>query len=152
MGGLLAVAGRAGSTATGIDIGHETSAFTRRLGFDVRTGELEGHQFAAGTFDAVFVMNCFEQLPDPAATLRELRRVLRDDGSLVLRTPDADFVRVAHTPALRDIRGRTGVLGVPFVRCLTTRALDAVLRAGHFHPVASRGVGGPWMQVAARAA
>ena len=152
VGGLLAVADRAGCAATGIDVGRETSEFVRRLGFDVLTGQLEAHRFAAGSFDAVFVLNCFEQLPDPAATLRELRRVLRDDGSLVIRTPDADFVRAAHTRPVQAIAGRTGVLGVPFVRCLSSRALDAMLRAGHFHPVASRGVGGPWMQVAARAA
>jgi SAM-dependent methyltransferase len=152
VGGLLAVARRCGCAATGIDVGRETSEFTRRLGFDVRTGQLDGHRFAAGTFDAVFVLNCFEQLPAPAATLRELRRVLRDDGSLLIRTPDADFVRAAHTPPVRGIAGRTGVLGMPFVRCLSSRALDEMLRAGRFHPVAARGVGGPWMQVAARAA
>jgi SAM-dependent methyltransferase len=152
VGGLLAVAARAGCAATGVDVGRETSEFTRMLGFDVRTGELDTHRFPTGAFDAVFVRNCFEQLPDPAATLTELRRVLRDDGSLVIRTPDADFVRIAHTPPAREVAGRTGVLGVPFVRCWSARALDAVLHAGHFQPVASRGVGGPWMDVAARAA
>ena len=152
VGGLLAVADRAGCAATGIDVGRETSQFARSLGFDVLTGPLEAHHFPDAGFDAVFVLNCFEQLPDPAATLAEVRRVLRDDGSLVIRTPDADFVRAAHAPAVRGIAGRTGVLGVPFVRCLSSRALDAMLRAGHFHPVASRGLGEPWMQVAARAA
>jgi len=152
VGGLLSVAEHAGCAATGVDVGRETSAFVRGLGFDVVTGQLEADDFRAGSFDAVFVLNCFEQLPDPPTTLRTLRRLLRDGGSLVVRTPDADFVRVAHTPALRATAGRTGVLGVPFVRCLSARALDTMLRARHFHPVASRGVGGPWMQVAARAA
>jgi len=152
VGGLLAVAEQTGCAATGVDVGRETSAFVRGLGFDVLTGQLESHDFPARSFDAVFVMNCFEQLPDPPATLRALRRLVRDGGSLVIRTPDADFVRVAHMPGIREIAGRTGVLGVPFVRCLTSRALDGLLRAGHFHPVSSRGVGGPWMQVAARAA
>jgi SAM-dependent methyltransferase len=118
----------------------------------VLTGELDAQPITSGSFDAVFVMNCFEQLPDPGTTLLELRRVLRDDGSLLIRTPDADFVRAAHRPAVRAFAGSRGVLGVPFVRCLSTRALDAMLRAGHFVPNASRGVGGPWMQVAARAA
>jgi len=152
VGGLLAVAEHTGCAATGVDVGRETSAFVRSLGFDVVTGQLDPDDFPTASFDAVFVMNCFEQLPDPAVTLRGLRRLLRDDGSLVIRTPDADFVRDAHTPALRATAGRTGVLGVPFVRCLSSRALDEMLRAGHFQPVASRGVGGPWMQVAARAA
>src|SRR4051812_45844406 len=152
VGGLLAAAEHAGCAATGVDVGRETSAFVRGLGFDVVTGQLDADAFAPESFDAVFVLNCFEQLPDPAATLRALRRLLRDNGSLLIRTPDAEFVRVAHRPCARDIAGRTGVLGVPFVRCLSPGALDAMLRVGHFHPVASRGVGGPWMQVAARAA
>jgi SAM-dependent methyltransferase len=152
VGGLLAVARRVGCAATGIDVGRETSAFTRRLGFDVRTGQLDAHRFPSRSFDAVFVLNCFEQLPDPAQTLRDVRRVLREDGSVLIRTPDASFVHAAHTPAVRAVAGRTGVLGMPFVRCLSSRALDGMLRDGHFHPVAARGVGGPWMQVAARAA
>jgi len=61
-------------------------------------------------------------------------------------------VRIAHTPTAHAVAARAGVLGVPFVRCLTSRALRGMLRAGHFHPIGSRGVGGPWMQVAARAA
>ena len=152
VGGLLAVADLCGCAAIGVDVGRETSAFTRALGFDVVTGELDAHRFPSQSFDAVFVLNCFEQLPDPGRTLHELRRVLRDDGSLMIRTPDADFVRAAHTASIRAVAGRTGVLGVPFVRCLSSRALDAMLRACHFQPVASRGVGGPWVQVAARAA
>jgi SAM-dependent methyltransferase len=152
VGGLLAIANHYGCAATGIDVGRATSDFTRSLGFDVRTGELDGHRFPTATFDAVFVMNCFEQLPEPAATLRECRRLLRDDGSLVIRTPNADFVRAAHLPPARVTAGRSGVLGVPFVRCLSPRALGSLLRDGHFSPVAIRGAGGPWMQVAARAA
>jgi len=152
VGGLLAVAHTIGAVAVGVDVGRETSAFTRRLGFDVRTGPLDAHAFRRASFDAIFVMNCFEQLPDPLATLREIHRLLRAGGSLVIRTPDADFVRTAHTRRMRAVAGRRGVLGVPFVRCLSSRALDSMLRAGHFHPAAARGVGGPWMQVAARAA
>jgi SAM-dependent methyltransferase len=152
VGGLLAVANRTGCEATGVDVGRETSDFVRSLGFDVVTGQLDADAFPARSFDAVFVMNCFEQLPDPCATVRSLRRLLHDDGSLLIRTPDADFVRAAHMPAARAIAGRAGVLGVPFVRCLSSHALDAMLRAGHFRPVASRGAGSPWMQVAARAA
>jgi SAM-dependent methyltransferase len=152
VGGLLAVAGRTGCAATGIDVGHETSAFTRSLGFDVVTGQLDGVAFPTASFDAVFVLNCFEQLPDPVATLTELRRLLRDSGSLVIRTPDADFVRDAHAPETRAVAGRSGVLGVPFLRCLSSGALDGMLRRECFVPVAWRNVGQPWMDVAARAA
>jgi len=83
-------------------------------------------------------------------------RLARVAGAGLLDLPvtgrDADFVRTAHTRRMRAVAGRSGVLGVPFVRCLSSRALDSMLRAGHFHPAAARGVGGPWMQVAARAA
>jgi SAM-dependent methyltransferase len=54
---------------------------------------IEDASIAPRTYDAVFVWNCFEQIPDPARTLRVIRQVLRPYGTLVTRVRNADFYR-----------------------------------------------------------
>jgi SAM-dependent methyltransferase len=44
--------------------------------------------FPAGSFDACFAWMVVEHLHDPLATLREVRRLLRDDGWLVFSVPN----------------------------------------------------------------
>jgi len=43
--------------------------------------------FADASFDAVVMADVIEHLPDPHATLREITRVLRPDGRVVVTTP-----------------------------------------------------------------
>jgi SAM-dependent methyltransferase len=49
-----------------------------------RQGDLQNLPFADGSFDHAFVCFVLEHLPDPAAALIELRRVLRPGGSLTV--------------------------------------------------------------------
>lgn len=151
-GALLASARAVGCDAIGIDVGRDTSSFARAMGFEVITGALEQGQFRASSFDAVFVHNCFEQLPDPYGLLATVRRLLPTGGSLVIRTPDACFASRAHEPDHRRRAEAEGILGVPFVRCFTAEALAARLRAAGFAPGIVRREGSPWMEVAALAA
>jgi SAM-dependent methyltransferase len=149
-GGLLALARAHGCRAVGVDVGVEVGEFTRDRGFEVITGELERDMFEPCSFDAVFVLNCLEQLPDPAATLVEIRRVLRPRGSLVLRTPNAEIARYSHLARWRRSARASGVLGVPFARCFSPKALDDTLRSHGLEPVSFRGHDTLWMDVAAR--
>jgi SAM-dependent methyltransferase len=152
LAGLLAVARDSGCRAVGIDAGDEVSEFARELGFEVITGELEDGMLAARSFDAVFILNCLEQLPSPRAQLAEARRLLRPGGALVVRTPNARFVRHAHRDPFRAIAMRSGVLGMPFVRSWSPPALLDLLRSASLDPVAMRGGREPWIEVATRAA
>ncbi|HJQ40943.1 MAG TPA: class I SAM-dependent methyltransferase [Thermoanaerobaculia bacterium] len=107
-GGFLTVARERGWTAIGVDIGRDTSRFTRALGFDVRSVPLEACGFDSESFDGVFVWNCFEQLPDPRGALAEAHRILRRSGILVLRVPDAAFYAECRSLAALAYNGLLG--------------------------------------------
>ncbi|HEQ71954.1 MAG TPA: methyltransferase domain-containing protein [Spirochaetia bacterium] len=51
---------------------------------DFHTGDLMRLNFPNETFDHVFVCFVLEHLPEPEAALRELKRVLKDGGSLTV--------------------------------------------------------------------
>ena len=103
-GGFLRAASEWGWQIVGIDIGCDTSRFTRALGFDTRT-ELEIHP---GALDAAFIWNCFEQLPEPRALLALIARGLAGGGALVLRVPDAAFYARAGDARLLAYNGLLG--------------------------------------------
>jgi ubiquinone/menaquinone biosynthesis C-methylase UbiE len=46
--------------------------------------------FGDRSFDVIIASSVFEYLSDPLTTLRQLRRVLRDDGLLLCTTPNID--------------------------------------------------------------
>jgi 2-polyprenyl-3-methyl-5-hydroxy-6-metoxy-1,4-benzoquinol methylase len=50
---------------------------------------LEDQAFDAGSFDMVTMSHVIEHVHDPAAVLRECRRILAPDGVLLLATPNA---------------------------------------------------------------
>jgi SAM-dependent methyltransferase len=57
---------------------------------DVRVGTLEQAAFPDEFFDAVTLWDVLEHLHDPVASLREIRRILKLDGVLVIRVPNAN--------------------------------------------------------------
>lgn len=80
----------------GVDVGKDTTDFVNSKGFVVYNHPLEECKFPDAWFDGVFVWNCFEQIPDPHATLAEIHRVLKRNGLLVVRTPNALLYRVCE--------------------------------------------------------
>src|SRR4030067_1009294 len=100
----------------------------RRLGLTnivATQGDARTLPYPAGTFHAAYLVGVLGEVPDPVAALRELHRVLRPDGRLIIGELflDPDFVSL---PALR---ARGADAGLAFVRTTAPRfAYWAVFR------------------------
>ncbi len=90
VGFLLVAARERGFDAIGVEMSEWASGIAReRFGLDVRCGKLEDVELEDDSFDVVVLADVIEHLTHPDRTLREIRRVLKPGGRLVLLTPDA---------------------------------------------------------------
>jgi SAM-dependent methyltransferase len=144
VGGFLAVAKDWGWDPIGIDVGRDVAKYANERGHTTLADLSEA--LTLGPFDGIFVWNCFEQLPDPAGTLRELSTILRSGGHLLIRTPNAVFLTLVTSmlelhreTAYADLADDTtfaalavnGLTGCPFARVFTPPAVEQLaIRAG----------------------
>lgn len=115
-GGDFLVAARArGYAVVGVEISADAAQSARdRFGLDVRAGSLREAGLADRSADIFYMGDVLEHVPDPAATLREGRRVLRPDGLLVIAGPTTinSLARRAGLALYRALR-RTKILRMP---------------------------------------
>jgi SAM-dependent methyltransferase len=97
LGAFLEIAENWNWTALGLDVGEDTSDFVRNHGLKVRRETVEDTRLPARSFDAVFIWNCFEQLPQPADSLKAVYALLRPFGLLVIRVPNARFYEIMRS-------------------------------------------------------
>ena len=75
----------------GVEVNEEAARYAQeRFGLDVFIGELCEAAYPASYFDVVTLWNVLEHLHDPLDTLKEINRVLKDDGVLILSVPNSD--------------------------------------------------------------
>ena len=93
VGFLLVAARERGFDAIGVEMSEWASGIAReQFGLDVRCGTLEDAGLDDDSFDVVVLADVVEHLTDPAKTVREIRRVLKPGGRLLLLTPDTGSV------------------------------------------------------------
>lgn len=74
----------------GIDISPQACKIARKKGLKVYNDDLKKHHFPAKSFDIITLWHVFEHLYNPSDTLKEIRRILKDDGILIMETPNID--------------------------------------------------------------
>ena len=82
---------RRGWETFGTELSEQAAGAAREeFGLNVRSIPLEDWGFEDKFFDAITLWHVLEHLPDPRGTLREVSRILKDDGLLVVSTPNFD--------------------------------------------------------------
>jgi len=90
-GVMLDVARLRGWDVRGVDLSAYASGIAREYyNLDVFTGTLHEAAFDDRSFDVVFMYDVIEHLTDPRSLLEEAARVLKDDGLLVINTPNVE--------------------------------------------------------------
>lgn len=125
-----------GARVSGIDAAEALLAIakTRTPGGDFRLGDLEALPFGDAEFDVVTGFNSFQYAGDPAAALREARRVTKPSGAVVIVTwGDPDGMEAASlVAAMRPLTpppppGAPGPFALSVESALRAFAADAGL-------------------------
>jgi 2-polyprenyl-3-methyl-5-hydroxy-6-metoxy-1,4-benzoquinol methylase len=88
VGILLDVARKNGFDVKGVEVSTWASEFARQKGFDVITGGLLEAAYPEKSFDIVVLNHVLEHIPKPVVILFEAKRILKDDGLLVIGVPN----------------------------------------------------------------
>jgi SAM-dependent methyltransferase len=88
-GQLIYHLARLGWQVRGVDLNPDTVATACESGLDVIAGDLESCHWPAGSFDAIYMGDLIEHVPDPLRTLQLATRLLNTGGLLMIRTPNA---------------------------------------------------------------
>jgi len=94
-GGVLQHLGPFGS-AIGLDPAVEAAQYCRRRDVPMVVGSGLELPFADASFDVVLALDVIEHVPDDVALLREVRRVLRPGGVLLVTVPAMPWLWSAH--------------------------------------------------------
>jgi SAM-dependent methyltransferase len=86
--GEMLAAASSSFTAMGVEADERTSRAARLQGLDVFNGTLCDARFPGDHFDAAAMYHVIEHVPSPRLELRELRRIIKPGGWLVLETPN----------------------------------------------------------------
>jgi SAM-dependent methyltransferase len=100
----------------------------------VRHATLQEAVFANRTFDVVTMVDVFEHVGEPLEILREVRRVLRDDGLLFVKVPNGRYNLFKHW-LFRRVLGLRGVEifdAKEHVVHYTAKSIKDALAAGGF--------------------
>lgn len=108
LGIFLHLARERGWQVYGVDISRYAVSYAREvLGLEAFAGELEEIHFPGKSFDVITLWDVLEHFVDPSHQLQEIRRVLKDDGIVLMNTPNEEgLVRFLAGMIFRLSRGK----------------------------------------------
>ena len=110
--------------------------------FEVRAGRAEDlREFPAASFDAVLCMELFDHLPDLAAALAAMRRVLRDDGRFLFTYVPRESLYGMLGDVYRRLRAWFAPSDLMISRTYGFAEVERALAAGGFRLERHFGVG-----------
>lgn len=87
-GDFLLAARARGWHVAGVEVSPDAAEVARRRDLAVSVGTLGEAALPEASFDCVVLLDVIEHLPGPVAELREIRRILRPGGVVVVETPN----------------------------------------------------------------
>lgn len=99
VGTFLKLAKKEGFEVYGTEISEYACTYVKnRLKINIFSGDLEKAHFSPESFDIVTIWHTLEHLPNPLATLKEIHRILKKDGLLVVAVPNLNnyIVRILY--------------------------------------------------------
>jgi len=128
---------KAGYTGKGVEMSQEAVEYARNeFGLDVEAQPFEELRFGATRFDVVTLWQVLEHVPYPLMMLREVHRILRPGGLVVVSTPN-----IGGIPA-KILRKKWWDIKRLHINQFATKTLTHVLRNAGFRnisPVSFRG-------------
>ncbi len=103
-GFFLRLARGMGWELVGVEPSPSADLARRYFGLDVRRGHLEEIYFPAESFDLVTLIDVVEHLDDPGRLLAEVRRILKPDGLVFIKTPNARYSLFKHALIRQALR------------------------------------------------
>ncbi|HKZ46827.1 MAG TPA: class I SAM-dependent methyltransferase [Thermodesulfobacteriota bacterium] len=118
-----------GWQAYGVDVSETAVLYAKKHGIRTTLGTLDNIKYDANYFDAVTLFYVLEHLPDPLNSIKEVKRILKPNGLLLLRVPHT-------TPIVRILK----ILGIknnlydpPFhLNDFSPQTVKALLKKGGF--------------------
>jgi 2-polyprenyl-3-methyl-5-hydroxy-6-metoxy-1,4-benzoquinol methylase len=84
---------KAGYITKGIELSQDAAAYAiREFGLDIEAKPFEEQRLPENHFDVVTLWQVLEHVPYPLTVLKEVRRILKPDGLLVVSTPNIEGI------------------------------------------------------------
>ncbi|HXJ56097.1 MAG TPA: class I SAM-dependent methyltransferase [Verrucomicrobiae bacterium] len=122
-----------GWNTTGLEPERSAATYSRKTyQLNIVEGVLPQPELAPDSFDAVMMLHVIEHMPNPAADLREIRRLLHSGGILVVETPRFDSLMFKllgrRERSMNNCAGHIYFFSVPTLRKLVEKCGFEVVR------------------------
>lgn len=92
-GDRLDILRKVGFDTYGVEISQAAEYAKQHLGLNVKQGDLFDADYPDSFFDIVTLYNVLEHTHDPRKVIKELKRILKDNGILIIQVPNIDCVQ-----------------------------------------------------------